>query len=591
MSFINILDSQSKFYQDQLESLLSTAVDKEDAYHVQSMVFKDFFNNAYVSSIYKEENSKLSRSYFEDIAKRCILDINILFQEGKLVSDEIAEQFNISKDHRTRARNRTEYLLGLISNLNIINKIETEKSTSFYDSLSNYNLIDDNMIIGNKAILSTTEGLAHLATRMSTTLNASGVTVNFDGNGTIGNYGSITPLTNPISGYTHKYLSDIDSHSTINAIFDGQNNTWFEYQRIGSSSIPDLVRSDEAIWNSSSAISEELVLRIRVDLGSAGYYNWIDLSQYIPDDSRNGIIVNRLNTSTDGINWTPLYPDKEEINQRIYAVPQIFDISESIAADKAISQGTFIFSRRSFRYVELIITNDSSYNKESSLGYMEYLATAKVFNQDTRSYIESTKQISQKELPAEVLIAPQGSYEYEISGSLFGQPNESITATITKRLVPVSGWRYAIGIRDITFSDREYVSSSILVTQLFKTESPIEKIALYTSEIIPSEFNEYGVENQNSWIRYYFSIDEKTWYPISPLHHNAVGDGEIDPKFYSFNRHISDEIKNTFVNQEFIDTVTPVQQIRLKIEFNRPADLRYLTPILQAYTLKCYLEE
>ena len=249
MSFINILNSQSSFYKSKLRNLLASAKDKEEVYHIQSTIFKDFYNNAYVSSLYEEDESKLTKSYFNDISGRCILDINILFEESKLVSDEIATYFNESKDHRTRARNRTEYLLSMISNLNIMNQEENLSATSFYDSLSNYNYIDDNMIISNRAVISTAEGLAHLATINSYVADLSRSIIKVNGDGLLGNYGSVTPLISPIENYTHKYLSDIDSHSTPEAIFDGQNNTWFEYQRIGSIYVPDKIKKEEKIFS------------------------------------------------------------------------------------------------------------------------------------------------------------------------------------------------------------------------------------------------------------------------------------------------------------------------------------------------------
>lgn len=592
MDITDILQHQSEHHLRELNALLQTSTCKEDVYHAQSVVMREFVEGAFQSSLSKFP-VKLSRRPVEKLVGQIAMDANVLYDETQLISEGISDSFNESKDYRTRARNRAEYLMSLVSNLNIMKNDTSKPSISFFDGLTNYDLVDENMIIGTRAAISTAEGLAHLALVSSTEHPLKKSTVKISGNGQNGNYGLIVPITSGQTDYPFKYLSEIDPHDSVSVIFDNNSSTWFEYEAIGSddAGLKNQIDLDRAAGNtdlasqfaSKAPLGETLSLTILSDIGSIVQANWLDVLQYIPSDCRSGITVNRIYTSLDGTIWEPLYPDREVIDQTIHAIPQVYDTTESATTDKAMGQGTFIFNWRKLRYLRIIFSATDSYAKTGGLGYTRYIA------QLNNSKIN--RQISSTHIPEVILDAPQGVYNYNLPGSVFGYPSATVACRIEKRIMPVNGWRYSIGLRDISLSARQYQESSVLISKRFTTEKEIEKVVLYASEMIPAEFIEAGLSAKSSWIRYYISYNDIDWLPISPMHHNQIGDLAIPPKFYDFNKHFSDEEKNSQINAGYIDTEDPVHGLRLKVEFTRPSGNAYATPILQAYTLRCFTKE
>jgi hypothetical protein len=595
MNITSILNHQSEYYRTELAERLAAADCTEDVYQAQALVMREFVEGAFQSSV-GGQAVRLSRAAVQDLTGHAALDIGVLYDETQLVSESISESFNASKDFRTRARNRTEYLTSLVSNLNILNNDTQAPSVSFYDGLINYDQVDDALIIGNKAMISTAEGLAHLAVAKSSEYPLQKAAFKLSGNGTAGNYGAVIPLASSTPDITHKYMSSVDAHASVTAVQDGSSATWFEYQRLGSAD-PGLAKlrrleSDQGnkdldqLWLSSQPLGETLSLTLLVDLGAAVEANWLDVLQYIPSECHTGLVVNRIYTSTDGVAWAPLYAGQEILDQAIYAVPQVYDITESTLTNKAMSQGTFIFSWRSLRYIQLVLSTANSYTRTSRLGYTRYRAIpTAVASKLTARTVASTF------MSAAIKAGPQGDYSYTLPGSVFGTSAKTVACKIQKRIVPVSGWRYAVGLRDLALSGREYLSSSVLVSRRYTCASEITKICLYASEMIPEEFAEAGLVSKEAWIKYSVSVNDVDWLPISPLHHNQLGPAAIAPKFYDFNQAISAEEKNALIQTRYVDTAEPVTAIRLKVEFSRPAGLSHATPILQAYTLRCFTKE
>ncbi|WP_433957846.1 hypothetical protein [Cytobacillus horneckiae] len=85
------------------------------------------------------------------------------------------------------------------------------------------------------------------------------------------------------------------------------------------------------------------------------------------------------------------------------------------------------------------------------------------------------------------------------------------------------GWRYAIGIRDISIMSFEFSEASEYISKPFKVDDGIKKLLLHVNEKIPESYKE-KVSESNDWIQYAVSFDDIEWHRISPQHHQPVND-------------------------------------------------------------------
>jgi hypothetical protein len=165
---------------------------------------------------------------------------------------------------------------------------------------------------------------------------------------------------------------------------------------------------------------------------------------------------------------------------------------------------------------------------------------------------------------------------------------------INKGIDIFDGWRYCIGIKDISVYNYQFAEKSEMITKPFVTTKPIKEVSLFANEVIPEIFTQ-DLTKANDWIQYFISIDDINWHRISPMHQQPIaGKTDFPPKVYRINSKevIEDKIENPLYG--YIYTDGDVYGIRLKVIIRRPTDIENsanYTPILEDYSLRIALED
>jgi hypothetical protein len=148
-----------------------------------------------------------------------------------------------------------------------------------------------------------------------------------------------------------------------------------------------------------------------------------------------------------------------------------------------------------------------------------------------------------------------------------------------------SGWRYAIGVRDISFTAVTYQQSGLFVTKDFTAPIDIKQVGLDVTELVPSiQASTSGF----SWIKYEFSVNGgATWYPIEPISRYITQ--STAPRVYVLNPTTgitAPSVNSTTVQTQGYDPIAnPVTQIKMRATLSCSPGQLTATPRIQAYTL------
>lgn len=521
-----------------------------------------------------EHYNKNNSSIFNDIA--------LISSELEDLSMKIVKHFNYRQLVKETMKSRLTYLSSLCADYVLSASLEEENT---YYINQHFNSTDK---IAMDATIE--QGMAHIDTRVGVlTLKRSETiehtkkakVIKISGNGMAGNH-HLIKLEKDIPSY----LSDIEAHDIINTILDGNPDTWFEYQ---------MINLDEEIkegWlNDLSWCKGEkhdlLTLKLVIELNEVVNINWINLNPHIPAGG-NKVTVKLIRTSATGTNWQELYKDKLILNSEINTTAQSFrgnDITSDMdtVPEKFAGQGVWSFPSRPVKFIEIVLEQDEHF--PCNIGHMEY------------------KQVnigSDGEVISEVAI-PEARVSSEIkTGGMSKYLTENANEYIEKSLAYDEGWRYCIGIKDLGIHSYKYADRSELTTVMYEVPDTIKEIVLYTNEYIPASFLE-DFKKINSWITYEISLDGHTFYPISPMHRNPVGKGELKtsdgentlfpPKIYEVNPENSYEVQQNIFYKGYINTSKNPKQVQLRITLNRPNGSEFETPSLDSFALKIRTEE
>lgn len=574
LNLINLLRRQAELYINKLERKISQAKTRADIYEAHSSILREFYEHAFRPTVTEEHIRQFDMETMNEIMESIKTDIDMLYSELDDISTRIQEAYNTNQDYKTSVKNRIQYLASVVSDLNIMSDQSNENFIMFKDSLTNYDFIDKDFSVGTSADISTSEGIAHLHISSDKLVTEDTPEIKISGDGTPGNYHvakkvNIQTINEQYDIYI-KNQSDDDPHDNVLSIVDNQPHTWFEYAKVG---IPDeyKVRRYDIDWAVADKMHDELTLKINIKLKNIEEINWISITPYMPEKARSAVNVYSIRVSEDGSEFVPIYKDREIINSEIHLVPQRYlddTLFNNDTIAKFASQGVFNFPKVRAQYIEIVLKQDKPYDELIANTYYKEI---NVLN--AKETVE--RIITKQDVPNVVVNGPVGRYQIE--------PNK----IISKNIEVINGWRYCIGIRGIDIYNRKFAKQSELVTKKFTTNKPIRSIVLYTNEIIPDEYMAYGLEKRNDWIKYYISINDIDWYPISPMHHNQVGSLKIPPKIYEINSTASADEKISSINKGYLTSNTDIYSVRLKIVFTRPDDLPESTPILEEYGLKC----
>lgn len=574
MRLLNILRSQAEVYRDIFEKKLMDAKSSGDIKMAHAEALRGFYTRAFKPTLDGYTRSSIDSSSMNDMMDKASTDICVAYEQIDKISDEISDAFNSNQEYKTSLRNRVEYLSSIVEDINLMAEENLNNTVVFKDSLTSYDFIDRGYGQGTLANISTAEGVAYLSVSRDENLNALVQSIKVSGNGTSGNYYTtkkvnIESFNDAFNSYI-KYKSDEDAHADPLAISDNEASTWYEYQMLGIE--PSSKTTYRIGWGNADKIEDELVLKVDIELKKVSDINWMDIIPYMPERSKANITLYSVRVSEDGSNYSPIYKGEPIINKSIYSISQSYDKESLFSKDnlaKFTSQGVLNFPRTKAKFIEVILKQTKPYDE--SLGAIVY----------TKYLISGGKEINkgiieEQMVPAFIVQGPVG--KYKISNSEY----------ITKEMVALEGWRYAIGLRGIDLYNKSFSSQSEIVTKRFETKKPIRKIMLYSNEIIPEDFNKYGIDMRNDWIKYYISINDIDWHRISPMHHNQIGNTRMAPKIFEVNGSASSDEKS--INKGYLESSDDAYSVRLKIVFSGSGENGSATPILEEYAIKCVTE-
>lgn len=135
-----------------------------------------------------------------------------------------------------------------------------------------------------------------------------------------------------------------------------------------------------------------------------------------------------------------------------------------------------------------------------------------------------------------------------------------------------SKMRYAIGIREIGLYSYTFKKSGSFYSKKFNVPFAIEEIELEVDDYVPTSF-----ENSKEWVKYYVSLDEKTWIQMTPKNKPFRGaPAKLRIGLPSNSITVGSIPKNDYYN------------IRLRIDLSRPDDQEFNSPKVFGYKLKIY---
>lgn len=454
----------------------------------------------------------------------------------------------------------------------------------------------------------------------------------------------VDPVSNdPI--YT--FVAETYDSSVINNIIDSQPNSWFEFEKIWiDKDIRDnalnynfhylTVSDQDSYFNDPSSFAVDsngriewangingsktgtLHLKLLVDLGSAKPLNKIKFLPYgLADNQNNPIKVSKVLYSADGSIWDVAGPENvwiaHTIDRRLSTIQ-----SEIVNIDEA----TWVLKDQSklIRYIRFEIEQPNPIR--SQVGHLFYL---------DKNFEKTVGNIGLVNLtfatdPEDLIYDDDVYYDsplYDVyilgdvdnQSSNYGETQTDSTNNAATGLPPIpnvntyrrlgpnppadkptkyldpkntnvndliqkreyfEGLRWCIGIRDIELTSNIYQTNSFFITNQFHVGGIVDRVSLEAEVEVPAEFDQ-----SINWIKFYVSPDNGiSWHQISRIQDDFL---EL-PEIIAFNNPIPLELREPGV--AYIDTPNAVENLRLKVEFSRPEDLPYLTPILHSYKLK-----
>lgn len=519
-------------------------------------------------------------------------DISILFDEVKKIGDGLSDHFNYAQSERLRIENRIRGISSLVNDLNLIANESYGNTIYFKDSFTDYDKIEESMIMGTPVKISTREGIVTLArTDASNVSNTASIKL-LQGDGEKGTAHLAKKINvETVDGQFSiqaSYISDQTPNNDPSVVLDGRPDTVFEYQMVGLS-INDIVNTGKGYdfdWVKGKQFNDVLRLKLVIELDKVKDINWLNLNPYHPPGSTGKVTVYSIRTSEDGFDYKPLYSDGNYvINAELNTTPQtyraddVFNMKNDFSASKFAGQGVWSFGTRKAKYVEIVLDQNESY--ESLVGHTYYEKVTVVKDPNTGVDKETSIRIPSSDAPENILTGAPGKYP------LVNQEY------IRKSIETFKGWRYAIGLRDVNIMSYEFAEKSEFVSKRFTLKKPIKEILLYANEKIPVEFLS-DIVKSNDWIQYYISIDDINWHRISPMHQQPMNPEEFAPKIYEINKTNNDLQTSFKLHKGYIQSDKEVNGVRLKVVMQRPTALESamsFTPILEDYSLRVVFED
>lgn len=385
-----------------------------------------------------------------------------------------------------------------------------------------------------------------------------------------------------VSG-AYKFYGEDNLHMNLAEIVDGNQDTWFEYERfeVNSSTMEStggygFQYKEGFPWAQVSVPSMTLV--VQVYLPATRTINWLNVAPFIPSDKgvtaaniTSIVISDGKGTYTELSSGNDKF-DKELIKQfpKIDCRTVTITFAQKTPYDTRI--GHVYFNELEQQNVGYLNKNSQDAAGKRVEGVLPSIENVQLH------YDPSSKSLT---LPV-VNKGDTVTNEDAIKKSLFQLPPNPDGTQVA--LEALDAWRFMVGIREIGVSEYQFEAVSEYTSVAYETEKPITEIRLDVTQEIPDVFQ--SSKERTSWIQYYISIDEgRNWNAIAP-----TGQTGAVTK-YLINSNTPKEAR--FADCGYLDTLDDVKKVRVRIDMYRPTtivDPEYYTPIVRQYKLHLLTE-
>lgn len=505
-------------------------------------------------------------------------DLEILFSELNIIATYLVDYFNYSNSEKERILAAVRDLNGTVSDLQMLSEETASNIVILNESFTNYDSMDTSLSDANSQCMIHTEGGVLTLRRTGATDRSTSATIkHVIGNGEAGTSHLVRRVQSDSEYNNYIYISSQTPNDNKAAMIDSNADSIYEFQMVN---VPESFKTENQYydfeWTKGDEGNDLLRVRIVVELDSEHLINWIRVNPYHAPNSLGTFNVYSIRTSQDGFEYVGLYENEQYVlNQSINVTPQsyrledLFDGSEDFSTSKFAGQGIWSFPERNARYVEFVFEQPNAYRE--------------MIGQDC--FFKRKKEGEWIQIPKQQVPATYIKEKYGIT-------QIDSTEELKKEMRVVEGWRYALGLRDISIMSFEFAEQSEYISKAYKVEDGIQKITLYANEKIPSNYKQ-NVSESNDFIKYFVSFNDLDWYRISPNHHQPVSD-EFPPKIISINTNETDLNESIQLYKTNITLKELPKQVRLKIVMKQPASgkesenstYKYTTPFVEDYALK-----
>jgi len=434
--------------------------------------------------------------------------------------------------------------------------------TFFRESFMDNENYDRDMVRGTPAAINTREAV--LTLHRLDAAEYRDIDIKISSNGYPGDTHQVRTVGNAV-----KFTGEENPHINVNAIIDGNVDTWLEYeiylvkekirQRLGEFGF---TYREGASWLKDGP--GVLALNVTLHLDEAKMVNWLSLSPFLAADRGAEAPYIRSIVVSDGKGLRQTITTDELFDtEHIYMFPRQLCKTISISIEQPAAYDTWAGH---FYFVESV-SNEDIFDETTERGRRvegprpSISALGLGYDPSTQSIIHPDTSLGYK---------PPQSYD-----ALFALP--IVANNITANIESIPAQRYCVGIRDITPASYKFAATSSYISKPFVSAYPMETIRLLSRDQVPEEFT------GSNWLRYFISVDYgSTWLPISPSGREIPGTKQT----YVINSGTPSELRRSEIG--YIETKTPVTSVRVKIDLARPTniqDVEYHSPIVYEYTL------
>ena len=452
-------------------------------------------------------------------------------------------------------------------------------------------------------------------------------------NGFPGNLHEVTPKSFDNEGAGNEdlfeFVSQHDGHVEYLSIADNNPDTWFEYEAVN---IPDSTKRKYLNYGFDFQVGEEKInwafnpmpdntlrLNLRFTLPEPRLINWITFNPMIPPNSgAMPAIIDSITISKDHsepsikLN-TSVKEDSSGMQVFTFdsIVAQTIDVKFKQETSFDINLGHYVYTRtivteertkRLFRKDKIEINTDKQIiegpgiplevtgivvNQKNSLGNE---IGGVLMNVGSIGYAAATIASTTLGIAAATAALPITLGVVAIGAalsSIFGSKETTILKDeISRSLQSSKGTRWCIGIQRMQVLSKTYDIKSDFVSKPWKSSSPIQRISLEVTDMIPNIFKES--KEKNEWIKYFISIDSGiNWHQINPQNKTP---NDI-PQAYVINSSQLLEDRNEKIG--YLNSETDINNVLVRAELKRPKDIEQsetYTPIILDYSIKLQVE-